>query len=79
MFFPVCLHADEFSTEQKKPVYPGDNASESEPMKPDKTENSAVNNSVNDTQFSDYPKTFIIPKGVCETNKPAMIIELKKE
>ena len=25
--------------------------------------------------FSDYPKTFTIPKGVCETNEPAMVIE----
>ncbi len=26
-------------------------------------------------EFSDYPKTFTIPKGVCETNEPAMVIE----
>lgn len=33
-------------------------------------------NTVVDSEFSDYPKSFVVPKGVCETNKePSMVIE----
>lgn len=28
-----------------------------------------------DSDFSDYPKSFVIPKGVCETKEPVMTIE----
>lgn len=33
-----------------------------------------------DDNFSDYPKSFIVPKGVCETQKePAMTIDNKSD
>lgn len=27
-----------------------------------------------DLYFSDYPKSFVVPKGVCETKEPVMVI-----
>ena len=30
---------------------------------------------VEDPVFSDYPKSFVVPKGVCETKEPVMTIE----
>lgn len=33
-------------------------------------------NTVVDSEFSEYPKSFVVPKGVCETDKePSMVIE----
>jgi len=37
-------------------------------------EKNTINNKADNANFSDYPKSFVIPKGVCETNEPAMII-----
>ena len=37
-------------------------------------EKDTIENKTDDANFSDYPKSFVIPKGVCETNEPAMII-----
>ena len=33
-----------------------------------------IENETDDANFSDYPKSFVIPKGVCETKEPVMII-----
>ncbi|MBI5326952.1 MAG: hypothetical protein HZB80_01470 [Deltaproteobacteria bacterium] len=37
-------------------------------------EKNTVEDKADNTNFSDYPKSFIIPRGVCETNEPSMII-----
>ncbi|MBI3754566.1 MAG: hypothetical protein HY265_00160 [Deltaproteobacteria bacterium] len=28
-----------------------------------------------DAEFSDYPKSFVVPKGVCETKEPVMVFD----
>ena len=40
-----------------------------------KTKKISKKKKVEDPVFSDYPKSFVVPKGVCETKEPVMTIE----
>lgn len=75
-FTPLSLYAQEPPDKIGRGLY---NSVNVKPAAEDKDNNKGsqdTDSSKTNEEYSGYPRTFIIPKGVCEMNTPVMVITI---
>ncbi|MEK6672047.1 MAG: hypothetical protein AABY42_01040 [Nitrospirota bacterium] len=73
-FAAFSLYAQEPSTNNSQGAYTSGNAQPAADDKNNTKSSQAPDSGTTVEEYSGYPKTFIIPKGVCEMNTPVMVI-----